>query len=68
VGDPAWQVKWRRGTEPLAVLEVGGADSWTVPGGTSFGPTAAVEFEPIKNYLMIEARRLLHQLKKAELA
>jgi hypothetical protein len=26
-----------------------------VPGSSSFGPTAAVEFEPIKNYLLIEA-------------
>jgi hypothetical protein len=26
-----------------------------VPGGYSFGPTAAVEFEPIKSYLVIEA-------------
>ena len=41
--------------EPVAVLELGGAGAWTVPGGYSFGPTAAVEFEPIKNYLVIEA-------------
>jgi hypothetical protein len=26
-----------------------------VPGSPSFGPTAAVEFEPIKDYLLIEA-------------
>jgi hypothetical protein len=40
--------------EPVAVLELSGAGAWTVPGGSSFGPTAAVEFEPIKNYLVIE--------------
>jgi hypothetical protein len=41
--------------EPVAVLELGGAGSWDVRGAASFGPSAAVEFEPIKNYLMIEA-------------
>jgi hypothetical protein len=41
--------------EPVAVLELGGASAWNVPGSPSFGPTAAVEFEPIKDYLLIEA-------------
>jgi hypothetical protein len=41
--------------QPVAVLELGGAGAWTMPGGSTFGPTAAVEFEPIKNYLVIEA-------------
>ena len=41
--------------EPVAVLELGGAGSWDVHGAASFGPSVAVEFEPIKNYLMIEA-------------
>jgi hypothetical protein len=41
--------------QPVAVLELGGAGAWTMPGGSGFGPTAAVEFEPIKNYLVIEA-------------
>jgi hypothetical protein len=41
--------------EPVAILELGGAVAWNVPSGSSFGPTAAVEFEPIKNYLVIEA-------------
>jgi hypothetical protein len=41
--------------EPIAVLELGGAAAWNVPGGFSFGPAAAVEFEPIKNSLVIEA-------------
>jgi hypothetical protein len=41
--------------EPFAVLELGGASAWSVPGGLSFGPTAAIEFEPIKDRLLIEA-------------
>jgi hypothetical protein len=40
---------------PVAVLELGGAGSWDVRGGASFGSSAAVEFEPIKNSLMVEA-------------
>jgi hypothetical protein len=40
---------------PVAILELGGAGAWNMPGGSSFGPTAAIEFEPIKNYLLIEA-------------
>jgi hypothetical protein len=41
--------------KPVAILELGGAGTCDVPGGFSLGPTAAIEFEPIKNYLMIEA-------------
>ena len=41
--------------KPIAVLELGGASAWNVPGSRSFGPTAAVEFEPIKDRLLIEA-------------
>ena len=41
--------------EPVAILELGGAGSWDVRGGASFGPSAAVEFEPIKNNLVMEA-------------
>lgn len=42
--------------EPFAVVELGGAGEWGLPnGGSSFGPTAAVEFNPIKNWLEIEA-------------
>jgi hypothetical protein len=41
--------------EPVAILELGGAGAWNVHGGSAFGPTAAVEFEPIKNFLVIEA-------------
>jgi hypothetical protein len=42
--------------EPSAIVEIGGAVEWGIPGGgSSFGPTAAVEFTPIKNWLEIEA-------------
>jgi hypothetical protein len=42
--------------EPAAIVELGGAGSWNIKdGGTSFGPTVAVEFTPIENWLEIEA-------------
>jgi hypothetical protein len=41
--------------EPAAVLEVGGAAAWNIKGGSSFGPTAAVEVTPIENWLELEA-------------
>jgi hypothetical protein len=42
--------------EPAAVLEFGGAASQSVTGGgSSFGPTVAVEFTPIENRLELEA-------------
>ena len=41
--------------EPVAVLQLGGATAWNAPGIGSFGPTASVEFEPIKDNLLIEA-------------
>ena len=41
--------------EPAAVLELGGAAAWNVKGGSSFGPTAAVEVTPIENWLELEA-------------
>jgi hypothetical protein len=41
--------------EPFAVFEFGAAGDWGLNnGGSSFGPTAAVEFTPIKNWLVIE--------------
>jgi len=40
--------------EPFAIVELGGAGGWTLSGGSSFGPSAAIEFEPIKNWLEIE--------------
>ena len=42
--------------EPVAIVELGGAGSWNIKdGGASFGPTVAVEFTPIENWLEIEA-------------
>ena len=41
--------------EPTAILELGGAGGWGLPGASSFGPSAAVEFTPIKDWLEIEA-------------
>lgn len=42
--------------EPAAVLEFGGAASQSVTGGgSSFGPTVAVEMTPIENRLELEA-------------
>src|SRR5205823_5447593 len=41
--------------EPPAVLEVGGAPSWSLTEpGSSLGPTVAVEFTPIRNWLELE--------------
>jgi hypothetical protein len=40
--------------EPLAVFEIGGAGNWTAPKMSSAGPTVAVEFTPIKDWLEIE--------------
>jgi hypothetical protein len=41
--------------EPSAIIELGGAGEWGIPGSSSFGPSAAVEFTPIKGWLEIEA-------------
>lgn len=42
--------------EPAAVVEIGGAAGWNVKdGGSSFGPTVAVEVTPIENWLELEA-------------
>jgi hypothetical protein len=41
--------------EPTAIVELGGAGEWGFPGTSSFGPSAAVEFTPIKDWLEIEA-------------
>jgi len=41
--------------EPIAVLELGGAAATNMQGEFGFGPSAALEFEPIKNTLVIEA-------------
>jgi len=42
--------------EPAAVLELGGAGSWSLEdGNSSFGPTVAVEVTPIEDWLELEA-------------
>jgi len=42
--------------EPSAIFEIGGAGEWALQEGRfSLGPTVAVEFEPIKEWLEIEA-------------
>src|SRR6202050_4324074 len=42
--------------EPVAVIELGGAAGWNFKGGgSSFGPTVAVEVTPIENWLGIGA-------------
>lgn len=41
--------------EPLAILQLGAGAEWEFGGGRpSFGPSVAVEFTPIKNWLEIE--------------
>ena len=40
--------------EPVAIIELGVAGEWSLPGTSSFGPSAAIEFEPIKEWLEIE--------------
>jgi len=42
--------------EPTAIVELGGATDWSITeGGSSFGPTVAVEVTPIENWLELEA-------------
>ncbi len=41
--------------EPAAILELGGAGEWGLQGGSSFGPTVAVEVTPIEHWLELEA-------------
>jgi hypothetical protein len=42
--------------EPGAIVEPGGAANWSVKdGGSSFGPTVAVEVTPIEKWLELEA-------------
>jgi hypothetical protein len=41
--------------EPAAVVELGGATNWSITeGGSSFGPSVAVEVTPIENWLELE--------------
>jgi hypothetical protein len=41
--------------EAAAIVELGGAASWNLKGGSSSGPDIAVEFTPIEKWLEIEA-------------
>ena len=42
--------------DPAAILELGSATSWDIPGGTgSYGPDVAVEVTPIENWLELES-------------
>jgi len=42
--------------EPSAIVEIGGVGEWGLPGGVSgLGPSVAIEFTPIKDWLEIEA-------------
>jgi hypothetical protein len=41
-------------TEPFALLELGAAGEWDLNVGSGFGPTVAIEFAAIKNWLAIE--------------
>ncbi len=41
--------------EPTAIVELGAAGEWGLPGASSSGPSLAVEFTPIKDWLEIEA-------------
>ena len=45
---------WAEEKEPSAIAELGTAGEWDFP-SSKFGPTAAVEFTPIKDWLEIEA-------------
>ena len=40
--------------QPTAIIEVGGANSWNITGGSSSGVDVAVEFTPIEDWLEIE--------------
>jgi hypothetical protein len=41
--------------EPAAIVELGGAGSWNLKGGSSFGTDFAAEITPIENWLELEA-------------
>jgi len=48
--------------EPTAIVELGLAGEWGLPGASGYGPSLAVEFTPIKDWLEIEAgvARMFH--------
>jgi hypothetical protein len=42
--------------EPVAVIQLGGGSEWAFSnGGAVFGPSAAIEFTAVKNWLEVEA-------------
>ena len=41
--------------EPVAIVELGGAGSWNLKGGPSYGADFAAEITPIENWLELEA-------------
>jgi hypothetical protein len=47
-------VAYAQEMEPLAIFEIGAAANWTAPNSSSAGPTVAVEFTPIEDWLEIE--------------
>jgi hypothetical protein len=48
-------VKDREPKEPIAILQFGAGAGWGVNGGSpGFGPSVAVEFTPIRNWLEVE--------------
>jgi hypothetical protein len=57
-----------KNSEGVAVLELGAAASCNLKGGSSFGPSAAVEFTPIDRCLELEAgvTPLFHARRSAE--
>ncbi len=40
--------------EPSAEIEIGAVGDWGLTGASSFGPSAAIQFTPIKDWLEIE--------------
>jgi hypothetical protein len=48
--------------EPTAIIELGASGQWGLPGESSYGPSLAVEFTPIKDWLEIEVglARMFH--------
>ena len=50
--------------EPSAIVEIGGAGEWSLQnGGASLGPSIAVEVEPIKEWLELEAGFTLYSAR-----
>jgi hypothetical protein len=41
--------------EPAAIVELGGASSWNLQGGSSYGADLAAEITPIEHWLELEA-------------